>query len=115
MAEPDHCWPWTGAISRNGYGSIKINGKAASAHRVAVPEWKPRIAEMASVSQYWKELAEHWQELETLLREETGLKQDRRGKATKTYDKMKAILDPLEKADRNVFRMGDGVTIRFGA
>jgi hypothetical protein len=35
LAEPDQCWPWTGAISRNGYGSIKINGKAASAHRVA--------------------------------------------------------------------------------
>jgi hypothetical protein len=81
----------------------------------AVPEWKPRLSEMAAVSNYWAALVANWAELERLMREETGMKRDWQGKATKTYDKMKAILRPLEDADRHVFRMGDGVTMRFGA
>lgn len=81
----------------------------------AVPEWKSRISEMAAVSNYWAGLAENWDELERLMREETGLKRRWIGGANKTYDKMKAILRPLEDADRNVFRMGNGATIRFGA
>lgn len=34
-AGPDECWPWAGAISKNGYGSFKLNGKAMTTSRVA--------------------------------------------------------------------------------
>ncbi len=75
-----------------------------------VPEWKPRMNEMAVVSPYWSALVENWTELEKLWTDEAAS-----GKAPKTYARMRAILDPLEKADRNVFKMGNGATIRFGA
>jgi hypothetical protein len=32
---PDDCWNWTGAKTRLGYGSIGVDGKTMSAHRVA--------------------------------------------------------------------------------
>lgn len=31
----DMCWPWIGAIGKNGYGVIGKDGKLESAHRVA--------------------------------------------------------------------------------
>lgn len=31
---PNACWRWTGALGRNGYGYISVNGKDRTAHRV---------------------------------------------------------------------------------
>ncbi|KSV78869.1 hypothetical protein N182_18690 [Sinorhizobium sp. GL2] len=31
----DGCWPWLGAISKNGYGSFKFLGSPESAHRMS--------------------------------------------------------------------------------
>jgi hypothetical protein len=32
---PDECWVWKGSISKNGYGSFKLGGKAQTSSRVA--------------------------------------------------------------------------------
>ena len=32
---PSRCWPWTGATTEKGYGRLKWNGRAVSAHRIA--------------------------------------------------------------------------------
>lgn len=48
---PANCWPWTGAISSNGYGSVGWDGKICGAHRVAAflsgvvasPFWNPSL------------------------------------------------------------------------
>lgn len=29
------CWLWSGALGNNGYGSLRVNGATATAHRVA--------------------------------------------------------------------------------
>lgn len=34
------CWNWTGAVGKNGYGQIQINGRVKSAHRVMFALWK---------------------------------------------------------------------------
>ena len=34
-ADPDQCWLWTGYKSGSGYGSLKIDGKQRSAHRLS--------------------------------------------------------------------------------
>lgn len=35
IAGPDECWPWTGHIRSNGYGSVNWKGQQTRAHRVA--------------------------------------------------------------------------------
>ncbi len=35
VRKTDTCWLWTGAMLKTGYGSIRIDGKAMRAHRVA--------------------------------------------------------------------------------
>lgn len=70
-----------------------------------IPEWKPRLKEMAAVSPYWAALVANWDELARLH----ALADHR-----PVYERMKQILDPIEKADPNVFRWGEGVTVRLG-
>lgn len=36
VAGPDDCWEWTGATANKGYGYLKVNGRIARAHRVAL-------------------------------------------------------------------------------
>lgn len=33
--EPSECWPWTGATNKDGYGSLRVDGRTLSAHRVS--------------------------------------------------------------------------------
>lgn len=35
QSDPDGCWPWLGAVSENGYGTVRVGGRTAKAHRVA--------------------------------------------------------------------------------
>jgi hypothetical protein len=70
-----------------------------------IPEWKVRLSEMASFSEEWAALVQHWDELVALR----GLNDGRR-----VYDRMKAILDPIEAKNPNVIKLGGGASIRFG-
>ncbi|MGH3475334.1 MAG: HNH endonuclease signature motif containing protein [Nocardioidaceae bacterium] len=46
---PDECWPWTGALSSSGYGSISLDGgrgaRRTRAHRVAFLLANPGVPE----------------------------------------------------------------------
>jgi hypothetical protein len=52
----------------------------------AIPAWRARIGEMASVSRVWGSLVEHWAELEALYVEELPT-----GRAPKLYARMKEL------------------------
>jgi len=54
----------------------------------AVPEFRPRIADMASASPEWKRLVESWDELERLYLEELPT-----GRAPRCYSLIKKCLD----------------------
>jgi hypothetical protein len=76
-----------------------------------VPEWKGRLPEMGSLSEYWAALIPHWDHLADILAKElagTG------GKGS-TYKAMREILDPIETKDRSVIRLGNGVSMSFGS
>lgn len=34
-AGPNDCWPWQGAIQRNGYGNLRLGSHTYQAHRIA--------------------------------------------------------------------------------
>jgi hypothetical protein len=70
-----------------------------------IPEWKPRLPEMAAVSPYWAALVENWADLERLSKLTA---------PSPLRNRMKALLGPLEDADPNVIRLGRGVTMRIG-
>ena len=58
-----------------------------------IPEWRPRIAEMAGVSDTWKALSVAWDELETLWRTEgNGTGDPPAGtRMNKLYERMKEL------------------------
>ncbi len=35
VRKPNECWPWTGTITKKGYGTLEILGKAVVAHRLS--------------------------------------------------------------------------------
>lgn len=76
----------------------------------AVPEWKPRLSEMAPLSPYWAALVPEWDRLAAILAKELA-----GGPRGSTYKAMRALLDPVGKQDRSVVRLGAGMSIRFGA
>lgn len=70
-----------------------------------IPEWRPRLPEMSARSKAWGALVEHWDELSKL---------HKKGDGRLVYDRMKAILDPVEAQDRGLIKLGNGASIRFG-
>lgn len=70
-----------------------------------VPELREHFQKMAEVSPIWKNLAEHWSELETFFKEEQG-----RGRCPKTYELLKSLIEN----DPNVIRISEGVSIVIG-
>ena len=70
-----------------------------------IPELRAHFHKMAEVSPIWKNLAEHWSELETFFKEEQG-----RGRCPKTYELLKSLIEN----DPNVIRISEGVSIVIG-
>lgn len=64
-----------------------------------VPEWEPRIPEMAALSNAWAALVPHWEELAALLASEIGDDLPRHKSAPKTYARMDEITMKARAAD----------------
>jgi hypothetical protein len=67
----------------------------------AVPSLRARLPELRDASLYWAALVDAWDRIEALA-------------PNARYDVMRSILDPIERGDKSVVRLGDGVTMRFG-
>ncbi|MBX3579981.1 MAG: hypothetical protein KF723_22485 [Rhizobiaceae bacterium] len=78
-----------------------------------IPEWKPRLNLMCGLSKYWDALVQRWPEIEASYQAKIS-KPVGAGNWGKTYSLMRSILDPIEKADPRVVRVGD-MTITMGA
>lgn len=61
-----------------------------------IPEWKPRIGEMAAVSMQWAALVSVWDELEALYR-----KEEPTGRAPRCYARMRELLEPTYRRTRD--------------
>lgn len=66
-----------------------------------IPEWAPRINEMASLSNSWAAIVPHWEELKALLAEEIGPEFERNinKSSPRTYKRICQITDHARKAD----------------
>ncbi len=69
-----------------------------------IPEWKPRLKEMATLSPQWAALIRNWDELTVL--HAAGDKN--------IYERMQSILRPIEDKDSSIVRLGPNASIRFG-
>lgn len=69
----------------------------------AVPEYRARLGEMRAIGPEWSALVDHWAELEAMHR----LDKD-------VYDRMKAILNPIEAKNRNLIKIGKNAAMYFG-
>ena len=76
----------------------------------AVPEWRPRLPEMATVSEYWAALVPEWERLSTILAKELA-----GGAKGSTYKAMRALFDPIDAKDRSFVRLSENMTMRFGS
>lgn len=64
-----------------------------------IPEWEPRVPELANLSHTWAALVPHWERLKTLLIEETGPDFDRTKSAPRTYQLIRMLTDEARKKD----------------
>ena len=58
-----------------------------------IPEWKPRIGEMAAVSQSWARMIPHWDRIAASMAKEVGIDWSKGRSAPKTYALMQMIRD----------------------
>jgi len=56
-----------------------------------VPEWRPRMDEMRILSKEWSALVDHWDEVESCMREEVGIDWSKGRAAPKTYNLIKRV------------------------
>ena len=76
----------------------------------AAPEARAGLDKLATDGgPYWAALAARWAEIEAAYLHDLA-----KPKGEETYALMKSILRPIEDCDRNIVRLGDGASIRFG-
>ena len=63
-----------------------------------IPEWQPRISEMAECGHMWRRLVPHWEELSRSMEGECGLFWEKAKAAPKTYAMMRKILEAKSDA-----------------
>lgn len=63
-----------------------------------IPEWKPRLGELASLSPEWKALICRWDEVATSMETEVGIAWQKAKSAPATYAMMKSILDKTQRS-----------------
>jgi hypothetical protein len=56
-----------------------------------IPEWRPRIGEMAACGPIWAAMAARWDELEKSIEDEVGILWEKGKHAPKTYELLKQI------------------------
>ena len=84
-----------------------------------IPEWKPRIGEMAAAGGLWPTFAKRWAEMECAFIAECGGKLPAKGdnwSCPKTYELMQQVGAQAREADKpdfNEVKLG-GMTVRFG-
>lgn len=81
-----------------------------------IPEWKPRIAEMAKAGGNWPTFVEHWDEMAQSMADEVGIDWSKGKKAPLTYALMKKVEKEAwakrEYAERPI-GLGNGMSMRF--
>ncbi len=71
----------------------------------SVPEWSPRMPEMACHGIDWARMASRWDELAAYMIGEVGIHWEKGGKAPKTYALMQSILYPEESGNHPRIRI----------
>lgn len=61
---------------------------------------------MKAIGPEWAALVDHWPELEAMWRRDK--------KDSRIYDRMKQILDPIERTNPNLIKFGNGMAMHFG-
>lgn len=76
-----------------------------------IPEWEPRIVEMAALSHTWAALVPHWAELKALMVKEAGPDFDRNARAPETYKRIRSITSKARAADGWI-SFGNGASVK---
>jgi hypothetical protein len=63
-----------------------------------IPEWKPRVSELAALSPEWRALAGRWDEITSLMDSEVGFFGEKGNRARRTYRLMRQVLDTTRRA-----------------
>lgn len=79
-----------------------------------IPEWRPRMHEMAKLSHAWAALVPHWDELSALLEAEIGTDLPCNAGAPKTYARINALTSAARAADGWI-TIGSGISIKVPA
>lgn len=68
-----------------------------------IPEWRARLGEMGKVGPEWAALVKHWDELNALYL--------KHGPSREIYDRMKAILNPIEAKRPGLVKIGENAAL----